>query len=424
MDTETLLREWSLITGLLPADWRELARTTGAFTRGREIRDPDTLLLMLLLHIGTGLSLRQTVARADRARLASITDVSLHERMCKSAEWLRLLAERMFAEKAHGDVLRGAFEGRPIRVVDATTIREPGSTGTDWRVHYALRLPSLECDFFEVTDPSGGETYTRLPVTQGEVILGDRGYSHRQGVAHVVEGGGDVIVRLNTGAFPLRNARGAEFDLFGSLRTLSEDEPGDWPVYFAASGKRYAARVIARRKSEEDAKRSREKLLAVARKKQKKVRPETLEAAGYIIVLTTLGPECPAADVLELYRFRWQVELAFKRIKSLLGAGHVPKKDPDSARAWIHGKLLMVLLIEKLGEAAQLFSPSKHGAPAKQSLAGIHRSPRQPAGRANPAVPAERVAETRQVARREAEGANPHPTAAAMSHSDRSLGLT
>jgi hypothetical protein len=424
MDTETLLREWSVITGFLPPDWRELARSTGAFTRGREIRDPDTLLLLLMLHIGTGLSMRQTAARAERAGLAQITDVSLLDRMRKSGPWLRILAQRLFAESPHREALREASESRQLRVVDATTIREPGSTGTDWRVHYSLKLPSLECDFFEVTDPSGGETYTRLRVKSGDVILGDRGYSHRRGVAHVVDAGGDVVMRLNTGAFPLLDARGQAFDLLGSLRTLPEHGPGEWPVFFTASGRRYAARVVAIRKSKAAAKQSREKLLAIARKKQKQVRPETLEAAGYIVVLTTLGPENSAADVLELYRFRWQVELAFKRMKSLLGAGHVPKKNQDSARAWIHGKLLAVLLIEKLGQAARLFSPWGYRVPAGEPLAGVHRGQRQPARRGVPALPAERAAEAGQTARGEAEGAIPETRVAAMSYSRSDLGLS
>lgn len=424
MDTETLLREWSIITGFLPPDWRELARTTGAFTRGREIRNPDTLLLLILMHVGTGLSMRQTAARAERAGLACISDVALRDRMRKSGLWLLTLAQRLFADSPHREALCGVLESRQIRVTDATTVNEPGSTGTDWRVHYSLKLPSLECDFFEVTDPSGGETYTRLPVQPGDVILGDRGYSHREGVAHVVDGGGDVVVRLNTGAFPLLDAQGAAFDLLGSLRTLREHEPGEWPVSFAASGRRYAARVVAIRKSEVAARQGRDKLIAAARKKQKQVRPETLEAAGYIIVLTTLGPSSTAADVLELYRLRWQVELAFKRIKSLLGAGHVPKKDPEAARAWIHGKLLAVLLIEKLGEAAQLFSPWGYRVPAGQSLAGVYRGPRQPARRGVPALSAERVAEARQTARGEAERANPQATVAAMSRPNSGLGLS
>src|SRR5215207_2876434 len=206
MDTETLLREWSIITGFLPPDWRELARTAGALTRERGIRDADTLLRLILLHVGVGLSMRQTAARAERAGLARITDVSLRSRIRNAGPWLRTLAQRMFAAGPHGGALSTTSEGRLVRVVDATTVSEPGSTGTDWRVHYSLKLSSLECDFFEVTDPSGGETYTRLPVQPGDVILGDRGYSHREGVAHVVDGGGDVVVRLNTGAFPLCDA--------------------------------------------------------------------------------------------------------------------------------------------------------------------------------------------------------------------------
>lgn len=424
MDTETLLREWSIITGFLPPDWRELARTTGAFTRGREIRDPSTLLLLIMLHVGAGLSMRQTAARAECAGLARISDVSLRDRVRKAGPWLRTLAQQIFAASPHGETPSTTLEGRQVRVVDATTVNEPGSTGTDWRVHYSLKLSSLECDFFEVTDPSGGETYTRLPVQPGDVILGDRGYSHREGVAHVVDGGGDVVVRLNTGAFPLHDIQGAAFDLLGSLRTLPEHEPGEWPVMFTASGRQYAARVVAIRKSAGAARQSREKLIRSARKKQKQVRPETLEAAEYVIVLTTLGAGTPASDVLQLYRSRWQVELAFKRIKSLLGAGHVPKKDPESARAWIHGKLLAVLLIEKLGEAARLFSPWGYDVPARKPLARVHRSQGQLAHRGIPAPTAKPVAATRKVARNQAEGANPQAADAAMSHSNSRLHLS
>jgi IS4 transposase len=61
--------------------------------------------------------------------------------------------------------------------------------------------------------------------------------------------------------------------------------------------------------------------------------------------------------VLEFYRARWQVELAFKRLKSLLEMGVVPKKKEASARAWMQGKILTVLLIERLLCEARFFSP-------------------------------------------------------------------
>ena len=257
-------------------------------------------------------------------------------------------------------------------MVDATHIREPGSTGTDWRLHYVLQLPSLECDFFEVTDHSEGETYKRLPVLPGDLILGDRAYSRREGVAHVLDAGGDVLVRLNQGNMRLREEGGAPFRLLEHLRTLQAYVPGEWTCHFELAGRRYDVRLCAVRKSEAAEVRSRTLVLRKARKHGQQARPETVEAAGYVFVLTSLEQEFSAAEVLDLYRARWQVELAFKRMKSLFHAGHVPKFDPVTARAWIYAKLLTVLLIERLGEEARYFSPWGFPIAATEYLEGVH----------------------------------------------------
>jgi hypothetical protein len=357
MDATTLTREWGVITGLLPPDWRKLARETGALQRARQVRDPGTLLFLILLHVASGLSLRQAAARARVMGIAEISDVGLMKRLRGSERWLHALAARMYLSSPfHSPPSSSTQPDRRVRVVDATTVTEPGSTGTDWRIHYVLQLPSLECDFFEVTDASGGESYTRLPVRPGDVILGDRGYAHREGVASVLRSGGDVIVRLNASNFPLLR-EGGPFDLLAALRTLNGHEPGEWRVEFEASGERHAARICAVRKSEEAAQRAKKQVQRSAAKKKRQVQPETLEMAEYIAVLTTLGEETTATQILEMYRARWQVELAFKRMKTLLGTGHVPKADPEAARAWIYGKLLAVLLIERLIQESRLFSP-------------------------------------------------------------------
>ena len=64
-----------------------------------------------------------------------------------------------------------------------------------------------------------------------------------------------------------------------------------------------------------------------------------------------------STQVLELYRVRWQIELAFKRMKSIMGFGQLPKLSDASSRAWIHGKLFVALLLERLLDAAEHFSP-------------------------------------------------------------------
>ena len=61
--------------------------------------------------------------------------------------------------------------------------------------------------------------------------------------------------------------------------------------------------------------------------------------------------------MLQLYRCRWQIELAFKRMKSIMGLGHLPQKDLESCRAWLHGKLFTSLLVERIIGAAKTFPP-------------------------------------------------------------------
>lgn len=350
--------EWAILASLLPAGWREAAREDGALMRARGIDSPDTLLRLILLHAAAGLSLRQTVVRAENAGLAKVSDVALLKRLRSSEPWLRHMSQGLLEGIRCKLTLPPAAEGLRVRAIDATTVEEPGATGTSWRVHYSIALPSLECDFFEVTDSKGGETLRRFPVLQGDVILADRGYCHRSAVADIIERGAQVVVRLNHNSFPLLDAGGRNLPILGRLARLKGYQAGDWQVRFQSGKEFFNGRLCAIRKSRAAAEQCRERILKEARKKQKVVSPDTLESAGYVFVFTSLPAEgFSAADVMNLYRTRWQIELAFKRLKSLFGAGHVPKYDPESAKAWIQAKLLAVLMIERLEQEAALFSP-------------------------------------------------------------------
>jgi hypothetical protein len=375
MATTVLDEEWGVLTRLLPEGWRELARDTGAMRRARgAIDSPDVLLQVLLLHVATGLSLKQAAARAQTQGLASITDVGLFKRLRSSEGWLRELARRMFESSRFGGA-PAVPAGRRVRVVDATTVEEPGATGTDWRIHYAITLPHMACDFYEVTDAQGGEGFSRLPVQPGDIVLGDRGYGYRAGVAHVLAHQGDVIVRLSSVGFPLLSSRTqAPVNLLALLRRLKGQVPQEWTVRFQVGRTVHEARVCAVRKSRLATERARQALRQRAIRRQTVLRPETLAYAQYVVVLTTLPKEdLDVGAVLELYRARWQIELCFKRLKSLFRLGHVPKRSDASARAWIEGKLLTVLLIEHLLAQARLFSPWGYPLSPSQSLAGVHR---------------------------------------------------
>jgi hypothetical protein len=367
-----LAEEWEFLTEFLPEDWRERAHTTGALRRARGIPSADCLLQLILMHTATGLSLRQTVVRASQQHLADISDVALLKRLRSSEPWLRYLNSQM-TEIGEAAIVQRLCAHRRVRVVDATTVQEQGGAGTDWRVHYTLCLPDLNCDFFELTDEHGGETYRRIPVEPGDLLLGDRGYSNAPGVAAVKEAKGEVLVRWNSFSFPLETPDGRAFEPLKELDKLPKRAPREWAVAFTHQGKRYEGRLCAIRKNAVATARAQDKLRKQARRKQKQVDEDALKLAAFVVVFTTIGQEVlDTRQVLELYRVRWQVELRFKHLKTLLGLGCLPKYDEQSCRAWIQAKLLSGLLIERMMREAKFFFPWGYRLPAAQPLARVH----------------------------------------------------
>lgn len=204
-----------------------------------------------------------------------------------------------------------------------------------------------------------GETFRRFPVTSGDLLLGDRIYANRRGIEHVVCHGGDVLVRMNLTNLPLEEESGKPLPLLRRLGTLRIGEVGEWPCWIAPKGaERIAARVCAVKRDRIATQLACKKLLRRESRKGEKLRPETLESCAYVFVLTTVPAERISAEsLLEIYRGRWQVELAFKRLKSILELSHLPKQDPQGSRAWLHGKLLVAFLVEALVHAGNSFSP-------------------------------------------------------------------
>ena len=331
------------------------------------------LLPLLLLHVAGGLSLEQAVVRAREHKLVNISAVGLFKRLRSSGPWLVWLTEQL-VRRLSADWDDALWKDRPIRVLDATVIEEPGPTGTDWRLHYSLRLPQLSCDFLELTDAHGGESLKRLPVDKGDIVLCDRGYSHREGVAQVLAAGADVVVRLNTGAFPLTDKRGQALDLVKLVAKLKVGQLGEWPVWFEHAGQRHRLRLCVLRKSKVATQLAQRKAEEIARDKGQQVRPETLKLAAFVLVLTSLPASWGTALVLELYRARWQVELAFKRLKQLLATGHVPKTTDPSSRAWLQAKILTDLLIDYMIHAGRFFSPWGYRLQPGTAVAGLQGS--------------------------------------------------
>lgn len=352
--------DFGYVLRLLPEGWQAKAKELGALRRCRKVQSAEVLLRVLLIHLAEGCSLRETALRAARGQIAQLSDVAIMDRLRLSGSWFRWMNVGLVQRWIEREPRRLYGTQRRINLVDATRIQEPGPTGSSWTLHYCIELVSLACRQWVVTDWQGnGESFWRFKPQAQELYIADRAYGTRAGIATFRRAGAEVLVRFALDNLPLlQPSSHKRFNLLSRLARLQATQLGDWLVQLEYEKERFTGRVCAVKRSRQAAEQAIKKFLLTSKRKGQQPKASTLEAQRYVFVFTTLSPaELSAKQALELYRGRWQIELVFKRLKSILQMGHLRKIDADSALSWIEGKLFVALLLEALLRQAESFFP-------------------------------------------------------------------
>jgi hypothetical protein len=346
--------EWKLIRGLLPDGWDDKATELGAVRRLRGVPSVEMLLRILLVHLADGCSLKETSLRVRQLGWARVSAVGIYKRLRAAESWLAWMAQGLRGFRMIKET------GRACSAVDATTVTEPGPTGSLWRVHWSVNLSNLQCEFFEVTDVHGGEKLARFPIIKDQLVMGDRGYSNPVGVDHVRSRDAHVLVRVNPNSLPLYQAKnGLKLNILARTRGMKVGEIRAWRTWVKGPQDRWhQGRLIAVRRSLSATRRELRRRRKNAKSRQRKLSRRGKALARYVLVWTSVpASELSRKNVMRYYRLRWQLELVFKRMKSIMGLGQLPKYSDASSRAWLSGKLLVAMLVEKLWQQAEHFSP-------------------------------------------------------------------
>lgn len=350
MTHESLVnRDWQDIVDRLggAAGLEASARHSRALVRARVIKSAADLLRIILAYCLSERGLRSTAAWAASIRLVDISNVALLYRLRQCGDWLAVLVGYALAAAAPE-----ASRGRLIRIIDATTVPRAGTAAKTknslWRIHSAFDLPGERFGFFELTDQRGGETLDRIPVVKDEIRIADRAYLQPDRMAAVLDAGADIVVRAGWRNARWRDGDGAPVDLLAELSKGAACGLIDRPIWIARKrGAALGLRLVAVKKPAYAAEAARRKARHAARKGGHQIAKGTLDAAGWVLLITSLKPDAfRAADVLALYRLRWRIELGFKRLKSLIGLKAPPGSDERSARAYVLAHLLVILLLE------------------------------------------------------------------------------
>jgi hypothetical protein len=332
-----------------------LALETKAIQRKRELVDGATLLRIALARGPGGLSLRQTSAWASMLGIADLSNPGIKYRLNQATDFLAVLVERLLAAKGPGAALR--WPGRTLRLADGTCVSKPGRPGTDWRVHGVFDLGRGGCSHLELTDRHGSEALERGAPLAGEIRIGDRNDARASVLRRFrAQSGGraDFIVRLGWNALQLTDRAGQAFDLIGYLQGLPPgSSPHEVTLGAAVGGAEpaLAVRLIVQRKPPEAAEATRLTLCRAAARKGKALDPRSLIAAAFMILATSLPKSGYSAKaILAAYRLRWQIELAFNRLKSLRQIDQLPTRTERGSQSWLYAHLILAWLCDDLSQ--------------------------------------------------------------------------
>jgi len=339
----------------------ELARQTGAFERPRGVRSGTDLLRLALAWGPGGYSMQRVAAWAGELGIAELTDEALSQRLHRAVFFLQAVTEQLL-QRVTTDA---RWPGRVLRISDSSSLSGPASHGTDWRLHGVYDLARGGFVALELTDGHGAEALDRGKPMAGEIRIGDRGYANAQAWQRFLQasaGQADYIVRMRWNTVRLVDEAGDLFDIIGWLKALPQPCEIHETTVWAQSGKHQKPlriRLIARRKTPEAIATAHKGLRQQASRKQTKLDERTLVAAEFLILATSLPEaEFPALKVLAVYRLRWQIELAFKRLKSLLNIGKIRTRTEVGTRCWLYAHLIVALLCDDLSQDFLESSPS------------------------------------------------------------------
>ena len=345
----------------MPKGYEEACYTTKAIVRRRDIKDPNDLMMLVLFHLLTGCSLIEVSEISKLAKLGDISDVAFMKRFGNCGEWFKWILTEI-QENTNGIIqyeIPEQLKQYRILAVDASDVAEKGTSGRIFRLHFALDIARMHAALYNITSNSVGEHLRNFEFSAGDLVLADRIYSCVTGIEYCMERQCQYIARMRTNSFKIYDEQGKPLDF---LEMITGKESGDLQVFVKrdqgeTKGKLIPIRICFKRKTDEAIEITRKKLKRIESRKQIVISASAYTFNEYIVLATSLDKSISAEEILDLYRYRWQVELYFKRLKSILDYGEMPKKSEKSIFAWLNGKLMIALLIEAMVGKTD-FSPS------------------------------------------------------------------
>ena len=303
---------------------------------------------------------------------ARISRVALPYRFSEAAAaFLRTCLQFVLKQKANSIGVLDTKLLRPFRrvlLVDSSSwdVREslrdvlPGSGGAASAANCKLQTvydyKRGELEFLDVTAGTVPDNrYTdHLPgmLQKDDLLLVDQGYFKLQTLCEIDEKGAFFLTRFLVRTVVQDALTQAPIDLATHLGGLDGNACEMDVLMGGKKVPQVACRLIALRVSEQMANERRRRLKKEAKKKGRAVSKHHLRMCDWTLLITNVPQHwLPLEMVRALYTVRWQIELLFKQLKSILRVHQSDTGKENRLRCELYGKLIGAVLIHRIHAA-------------------------------------------------------------------------
>jgi len=342
----------------LPENYEKTCFETKAMERSRVIKSPKDLMFFCLLYLSQKYSLVE-LSLVAKLKGFKLSNVAFMKKLSKCCEWYKQIIKDMLPLVIFKYNKPKNLEKYKLVAVDASDVTQKGKDKKIFRLHYMINICNLSTEKYKITTQKIGESLSNFSINSDYLVIADRCYGNKVGINHCLNSRGNFIIRLRNKAFNLYDVDNKKILLLEKLKSCEENSPVDFIGYFYnKNGLKTKVRICGIKKPADKILESEKKLAKKERREGKTYSEETKLLNNYIVVATSLGEDVSAVDILCTYRLRWQIEIYFKRLKSILDLGDVPNKKEENIISWLNGKMVVSLLLERF-YAKVNFPPSE-----------------------------------------------------------------
>ncbi len=243
-------------------------------------------------------------------------------------------------------ILNSTVQSKEIYAIDATNFSSQGSKGTVMRVHTKFSLSNCINSKAIITDEHTAESLCLFKVKPNALYIADRAYGKSKQLSYLYENHADFLIRISPNLIQLYTSANCTKRI--DFKSLMHKKKFSKTCFFKFNGVCKKVRLIGVMIPEEKHTAAEKKVRRISQRKQNKISISTIEYSKWMFLITSLNRNFKTDNLIKMYLDRWQIELLFKRSKTLLNFHKIRRSSCSYRTSVVYAWMGLAMLLSKL----------------------------------------------------------------------------